>query len=317
MKKTQIALCHDGLGRPCLERIRDAASEWAYVQAVPQTSAAARDAVLASDIAIGWPDVEWLVEGRAVFFQCGSTGYESYTGKRLEAKPRFTMSNSAGTMSIPVAEHGIALMLAGARNLPLHARDRANRHFERYPPYREVTGTTACICGLGGIGTEIARRCLGLGMHVTGVRADAKKPHPLVKEVYPLEKLAEAVSSADHIFIALPLNSATRGCFDSRIFSAMKRGTGLYSLARGAHIVEADLLEALETGRVGFAGLDVFTQEPLPETSPLWAAPRLFITPHCSGRSEHEFSRMCELVVDNLQRFHAGQDLRNVVMKNA
>lgn len=316
MTKVQVAICHDGLGSPWLEQIRQAAAPWASVVAAPQGSSEARTAVLTSEVVVGWPQVDWLLEGKASFFQCGSTGYESYSGKGLESKAGFRMSNSAGTMSIPVAEHGIAMMFAGTRNLPRHARDQEKRHFERYPPYREVTGSTACICGLGGIGTELARLCLGLGLRVVGVRQIASQPHPLVKTVYPLAQLHEAVHEADHTFIALPLNSTTRGCFHAGIFQAMKRGSALYSLARGAHLVEPDLIAALEEGQVGFAGLDVFTQEPLSPESRLWTAPNVFITPHCSGRSVHEFERMCALVVDNLQRFHEGRALRNVVMHN-
>ncbi|WP_438481325.1 D-2-hydroxyacid dehydrogenase [Oleiharenicola lentus] len=316
MSLQRITLCHAGLGGEWFERIQKSCAAWATVEMAPEKSPAARDAVLASDIVVGWPESSTIAEGRCRFFQCGSTGYEAYIGQGLEKKPGFVMSNSAGTMSIPVAEHGIALMLAGTRNLSRHAQDQVNCHFERYPPYREVTGTTACICGLGSIGTELARRCLGLGMKVIGVRQDSSKPHPLVSEIYPLEHLADAVARADHVFIVLPLNLITRGCFNARIFASMKRGSGLYSLARGAHIIESELITALENGQVGFAGLDVFTQEPLPAQSALWGAPNTLITPHCSGRSAHEFRRMCDLVVDNLQRFHARQELRNVVMKN-
>ena len=151
-------------------------------------------------------------------------------------------------------------------------------------------------------------------MNVQGVRRHADRPHPWVRRIFPLAQLAEAVRTADHVFIALPLDAATRGCFDATILAAMKRGAALYALARGAHLVEADVIAALRSGQLGFAGIDVFAQEPLPPESAWWSAPNVLITPHASGRSVHEHERVCELVVDNLRRFHAGQPLRNVVM---
>lgn len=277
------------------------------------SEAEVRSALNESDIAIGWPDPKWVLESNLAYFQCGSTGYEKYVGKGLETKPRFVMCNSAGTMSIPVAEHGIAMMLAGTRNLHIHAVDIVNRRFERQPPYREVFGTTACICGLGHIGMEIARMCKGLGMEVIGV--SRSKTHSMAKEVYTLDRLAEAVAKADHVFIALPLTEQTAGCFNKKIFNNMHPGTCLYALARGAHYVVDDMVEALKNGRLGFAGLDVFTEEPLNPDSALWTAPNCLITPHCSGRSVREHERLADLVIENITRFKAGQPLLNTVMK--
>ncbi len=273
----------------------------------------ARAALNRSDIALGWPEPKWVLESNLAYFQCGSTGYEKYAGKGLETKPRFVMCNAAGTMSIPVAEHGIAMMLAGTRNLHLHAVDAAGRRFVRRPPYREVFGATACVCGLGHIGTEIARMCKGLGMEVIGVARS--KTHTIASEVYPLDRIREAVTRADHVFIVLPLNAQTAGIFDKTLFDAMRPGTCLYALARGAHYVAGDLVDALKNGRLGFAGIDVFTEEPLNPGSPLWTAPNCLITPHCSGRSVREHERLADLVIENIKRFKAGEPLLNTVMK--
>jgi phosphoglycerate dehydrogenase-like enzyme len=285
------------------------------LQWLPQNApeAEARAALDRSDIAIGWPDPKWVLESKLAYFQCGSTGYEKYIGKGLETKPHFIMCNSAGTMSVPVAEHGAAMMLAGTRNLHRHAVDTVNRRFERQPPYREVFGATACVCGLGRIGSEVARICHGLGMEVIGV--DVIKSHTIAKEIFPLEQLARAVAKADHVFITLPLTGQTTGCFNKKIFDAMRPGTCLYALARGAHYVIDDVVGALKNGQLGFAGLDVFTEEPLNPDSPLWAAPNCLITPHCSGRSVREHERLADLVIENIKRFKAGQPLLNTVMQ--
>jgi phosphoglycerate dehydrogenase-like enzyme len=297
-QKLKIHCSHDAFFDDAAPRARfekacaelDAGLTW-----LPQNTpeAQARAAINQSDIIIGWPAPHWVLESNVPYFQCGSTGYEKYVGKGLETKPHFTMCNAAGTMSMQVAEHGIAMMLAGARNLHTHAIDTASKHFERKPPYREVSGTTACICGLGGIGTEIARFCRGLRMNVIGV--DIIKTHPDATEIFPLEQLAQAVAKADHVFVTLTLTPRTTGCFNKKIFDAMRPGACLYALARGAHYVTADIVEALHNGRLGFAGLDVFTEEPLNPASPLWTAPNCLITPHCSGRSVREHERLAEI----------------------
>ncbi|WP_043581933.1 D-2-hydroxyacid dehydrogenase [Geminisphaera colitermitum] len=281
-------------------------------QNTPETEA--RALINQSDIVLGWPEPDWVLASNIAWFQCGSTGFEKYVGKGLETKPRFTMCNSAGTMSIPVAEHGVALMLAGTRHIGEHAVDQTKKHFERRPPYREVFETTACVCGLGNIGSQVARLCHGLGMNVIGV--DIIKTHPIAKEIFPLDQLAAAVAKADHIFIVLPLTPQTTGIFNKKIFDAMRPGAGLYALARGAHYVIDDLVAALKSGQVGFAGLDVFTEEPLNPDSPLWTAPNCLITPHASGRSVREHERLADLAIENLKKFKAGEPLRNTVMKN-
>ncbi len=320
LKKLKLYVSHDAFCADAAPRARfeKACAELEVEPTwLPQSTpgAEARAELNRSDIALGWPDPEWVLESRLAYFQCGSTGFEKYTGKGLETKPHFVMCNAAGTMSVAVAEHGIAMMFAGARNLAAHAVDQAQKRFERRPPYREVLDTTACVCGLGNIGGEIAVRCQGLGMKVIGV--DMRKTHPVATEVYPLEELAAAVARADHVFIALPLTPRTTGCFNKKIFDAMRPGTSLYALARGAHYVVDDVVEALRSGRLGFAGLDVFTEEPLNPASPLWTAPNCLLTPHCSGRSVREHERLADLAIENLRRFKAGEPLRNTVMKTA
>ncbi|OAM88114.1 D-2-hydroxyacid dehydrogenase [Termitidicoccus mucosus] len=276
--------------------------------------AEARAELNRSDIALGWPEPKWVLESSIAYFQCGSTGFEKYVGKGLETKPHFVMCNAAGTMSIPVAEHGIAFMFAGARHFAEHAVDQTQKRFERRPPYREIAGATALVCGLGNIGTEIASRCRGLGMDVIGV--DIKTTHPLASEIFPIERLGEAVAKADHVFCVLPLTPQTTGIFNKTIFAAMRPGTCFYALARGAHYVAADVADALHGGRLAFAGLDVFTEEPLNPDSPLWTAPNCLLTPHCSGRGVREHERLADLAIDNLKKFKAGEPLRNTVMKN-
>ena len=201
----------------------------------------------------------------------------------------------------------------GWGRLPEHVRDQEARRWQRPPPYREVTGTTACVVGLGDIGTELARRCIGLGMDVVGVRGDPRKGHEVVQKIYPSSRIAEAVAGADHVFLALPETSATRGLFDDALLARMKPGACLYNLARGPILDEEALLERLTSGHLGGAGLDVFDEEPLPPEHPLWGLENVLITPHAGGRSVREHDRLVALFTENLRRHREGAPLLNYV----
>ena len=216
-------------------------------------------------------------------------------------------------MGIAVAEHAVAMMLALARRLPRHVRDMDERRWQRQPVYQELTGTTVCVVGLGDIGTEIARRCLGLGMKVTGVRRDAARGHDLVSTVYPLDRLAEALAEADHVVLAIPATRETEGLLDRAMLATMRPGACLYNVSRGSLVDEGALLDAIEAGHLAGAGLDVFAQEPLPADSPFWELENVIVTPHAAGRSVREFDRLCALFVANLGRYRRGEPLANAV----
>lgn len=266
-----------------------------------------------SDVIVGWPKAEWLASSPVRLLQLGSVGWDAYTCKGLEHKPDFTLCNAGGVMSAAVAEHMIALMMSLTRRIPHHVRDRQERRWQRQAVYDEVAGSTACLVGVGDIGTEMARRLTGLGVHVIGVRKRLSEPHDVIRDMYPLSRLKEAVARADHVVLILPENADTRLCITSEVFAAMKPGAYFYNLARGGLVEEPALVEALRSGRLAGAGLDVFAHEPLPEQSPLWNMEHVIITPHAGGRSVKEFDRFCSLVVNNLQRYRLGGPFLNAV----
>jgi phosphoglycerate dehydrogenase-like enzyme len=302
-----------------LERIAGAVEGWASWESIghPAPAPIYEKGLARAELMMGWPDPKPLARSPVRLLQLPSVGYDDYAGCGLERKPGFVLCNARGVMSVQVAEHGIALMLALTRRIADHVGDQRERRWRRRSSYLEVAGTTACIVGLGSIGTQLARRCAGLGMEVVGVRGGPHKLHPVVKRMYGLWDLRDAVAQANHVFSVLPAAPETDEIFDSAIFDAMRPGSFFYNLSRGSVVDEPALVERLLSGRLGGVGLDVVAVEPLPPHSSLWGLDNVVITPHVGGRSVHEADRLCDLFLRNLDAYRDGRPLTNVVLGGA
>lgn len=313
-RSPHVVIAVDDFTQAHMSRIAEALAGWASWSRVDHADEARYGALVRqSDVVVGWPKAEWLVSSPVRLLQLGSVGWDAYVHKGLEGKPDFTLCNASGVMSAAVAEHMIALMMSLTRRIPQHVHDQQERRWQRQAEYDEVAGSTACLIGVGDIGTDMARRLIGLGVHVIGVRKRSSEPHEVIRDIYPLSRLKEAVARADHVILIVPETADTRLCFTSDVFAAMKAGSYFYNLARGGLVEEPALIEALRSGRLAGAGLDVFTHEPLPQQSPLWDMEHVIITPHAGGRSVKEFGRFCSLVVNNLQRYQQGAPFLNAV----
>ncbi len=313
--KHHVLISNDQFEDNHIEQIGEALAGWATWERISQSLAEAklREKLNRATVLAGWASGRMLAESPVRYYLCGSAGFDAYLNMGLEEREDFVITNARHTMSVPVAEHAIALMFALARLLPIHFKDQLDRHWERRWHYRELAGSTVCVVGLGGMGTEFARRCVGLGMNVIGMRKRAGKKHSIVERVYASTALAEAVAEADHVVALLPGGPGTRHIFDRKVFAAMKPGAHFYSVSRGSVTDEVALIEALQSGRLGGAGLDVVEHEPLSKESPLWAMPNVIITPHCGGLSAKLNDRLCDLFIENLRRLKTGEPLLNVV----
>ena len=312
---THVLIAVNDFNEGHLERISLALAGEATWEHIDQfsTPSVFRPALSRSQVLVGWPDPAWLLDSPVRFHQLPSVGYDDYLGVGLADKVDFVLCNARGVMSDAVAEHFVALMMALTRRLPQHMRDMGRANWQRQPTYDEVAGKTTCIVGLGDIGTQIARRCLALGMNVIGVRRHPSKQHAMVETVFAIERVAEAVACADHVVLIMPAEPENIGFFGDALFRSMKPGAFFYNLARGSVVDENALIEHLQNGKLSGAGLDVFRQEPLPADSPLWRMENVIITPHAAGRSVREFDRLCELFVANLERYFQGEPLLNEV----
>jgi phosphoglycerate dehydrogenase-like enzyme len=229
------------------------------------------------------------------------------------------LTTSAGTAAEAIAHTAIAGLLMLARNFPRWLEDqRAHRWNPMRPPDvpRDLPGQTAVIVGLGHIGSEIARLAKAFGLHVIGIRRSAIDVGDFVDELHTPDRLAEVMPRADWLIIAAPLTEATRGLIDAELLGALPGHARLINVARGEIVHEPALVEALRSGKLAGAYLDVFEREPLPEDSPLWDTPNVLVTPHNSAAASGNDRRVYEIFMDNLGRWHRGEPLLNEVIHN-
>ena len=266
-----------------------------------------------ADVMVGWPEPDLLAASPLGLLLLPSAGYEEYLTPELAAKQGLAVCNAGGAYSEGVAEHCVAMMLALARRLPEYLAAMPRRSWDHLHRHGRLAGSTACVIGLGTLGSAIARRCAALGMRVVGVRRNPDRPSPNVSEVFGSGDLITAVSGADHVVGALPGGEATRGLISREVISAMKPGAWFYNVGRGPSVDEEALIERLADGSLAGAGLDVFATEPLPDDSPLWSMKNVIVTPHMAGYTWDYADELCAVFAANLAAYVAGEPPPNAV----
>jgi phosphoglycerate dehydrogenase-like enzyme len=228
------------------------------------------------------------------------------------------LSGEKGLVGGHLADTGFGLLLALTRQIATAIRLGPRGWSEREAMRRveiELEGLTMGVVGFGGTGRALARRAVAFGMGVLAVDAWPVPPSDGVAEVWPLDRLPELLAASDVIAIGCPLTPETRGLFDDKAFSAMKRGALVVNVTRG-EIVDGDaLVRALRDGRCGGAALDVAPIEPLPADHPLWSFPNVVMTPHTAGASQLRGPRNIERFCQNLRLARSGAPLVGVVDK--
>jgi len=256
--------------------------------------------------ALSAPDLRWL--------HCFNAGldhpiFSTFIERGIQ------VTSSPGSNAVPIAQSAVAGLLALARRFPLfEAARRERRWIEQatIEPPPDLATQTLVVLGLGGIGGEIARLGRALGLHVVGVRRSRPPEDAPVDEWVAPDRLAELLPRTDWLAIACPLSDETRGWVDAEALARLPDGAGLLNVGRGEIVDEKALIAELESGRLLGAYLDVFQQEPLPESSPLWSLPNVILTPHASSISAGAADRQAEHFFANLARFLRGEPLANL-----
>jgi phosphoglycerate dehydrogenase-like enzyme len=271
-------------------------------------------------VGFGIPRGAFVAAPRLRWVQSVSAGIEDNLFPEMLASA-VLLTNGAGLHAVSIPEHVLGQMLVLGRNFHEAQRLQAARQWNRFQviafgaTIRELHGSNLAILGAGAIGQNLARSAAALGMHVRVMRRDASRPLPNVEAVCPPEKLAELLSWADFVVLALPLTPETRGLIGAPALAAMKSSAHLINVGRGELIDDDALISALQRGAIAGAALDVFRQEPLPSEHLFWGLPNVVLTPHISGYTPDYFRKALDLFADNLARFLAGTPLRNVVDK--
>jgi phosphoglycerate dehydrogenase-like enzyme len=266
-----------------------------------------------ADVMVGWPDPDLLAASPLRLLLLPSAGYEEYLTPPLAARQGLAVCNAGGAYSEGVAEHCVAMMLALARRLPEYLAAMPQRSWDHLHRHGRLAGSTACVIGLGTLGSAIARRCAALGMDLVGVRQHPERPNSHVSAVFGPENLGAAVADADHVIGALPGGVATRGLISREVISAIKPGAFFYNVGRGPSVDEDALIERLAIGSLAGAGLDVFATEPLSDDSPLWSMDNVIVTPHMAGYTWDYADELCAVFTANLAAHVASEPPPNMI----
>jgi D-2-hydroxyacid dehydrogenase (NADP+) len=218
------------------------------------------------------------------------------------------ITTSSGANAPPIARTVMLYLLALSRDVRRLLRDQ-DAHVWDPQPFDDIDGKTIGVVGMGPIAREIIRLATAFGMSPIGMRRAVLGDEPC--ETWTLDRLPELAASVDVLAVALPLTADTAGIVSAAVIDAMRPGAVFVNVGRGDLVDEPALIAALTTGRLGGAGLDVFSTEPLPADSPLWDLPNVIMTPHNSANTGSSGTAAAEIFLDNLGRYVAGEPLRN------
>lgn len=310
-----VCLTDDQL--PGLRRVRQIADGFDIVRAVSEEEVRAHLGEV--EVVLGFiPPVLVAQAPRLRWIQSWSAGldwlveHESFDAAAL---PELVVTSASGIHAVPIGEHVFAMLLAVSRRLPRALRDQRDRQWGQGEDYGDVfewLGKRLVMVGAGAIGQRVIRLAGAFGMTSVAVRASGRETPGALRTVTP-DRMAGELAEADAVVAALPMTDATYRILGAEAFGAMKPGAVFVNVGRGETVGQYALAEALASGQVGAAGLDVFEDEPLPASSPFWAMDNVIVTPHVAGDTPRYAERALALFADNLGRWQSGGDLRNRV----
>ena len=279
------------------------------------------DDFASADVAFGQPEPEQIMAStRLKWVHITSAGYTRYDSDEVRQALRqhgTVFTNSSHVFDAPCAQHILAMMLAQARQLlPCYESQRTTHDWqsgERRQNSFLLDGQTVLLLGMGAIAEYLVRLLQPFDMRIIAVR---RNPQPFDGvEVVAESALNQVLPQADHVVNLLPESLSTLHFMDAARFAQMKPRARFYNIGRGKTVDQQALLDALKSGHLAFASLDVTDPEPLPPDHPLWTAPNCFITPHSAGGHQGEDLRLVQHFVRNLRAFESGEPLADRVWK--
>lgn len=293
-----------------------------------------------------WETAEVLLTGRTFpspkqaprlrWIQLMSAGVDHAIKEPIVQAQDVEVTTASGIHATQISEYCLAMMLAFTYKIPRMIELKAKGEWqnndspqlkpeERFAP-RELRGQTVGIAGYGSIGRELARICDSMGMNVLAIKRDVMNPQAegeysepgtgdpqgeIPQRIYPPEAIGSMAKECDFLVLIMPATAQTRHMINADVLKGMKKTAVLINVGRGALVDEAELISALAAGRIAGAALDVFEEEPLPTTSPLWNLPNVIISPHISGNSLRYSEKVTTLFIENLRRYLEKRPLLN------
>jgi phosphoglycerate dehydrogenase-like enzyme len=282
------------------------------VKAFPDPKDAADD-IVDADAAYGTVPPELLARAKKLRWICAArAGLGGAWFYDALVKSDIIVTNMRGSYNEHLAGHAVAFLLAFARRFDHYL---PQKQWRRGPEMIDLPEKTVLIVGVGGAGGEASKLCAALGMRVLGIDPRVTERPPGMAELATPDRLEECLGEADFVILTTPETPDTVGMFNKRLFARMKRGAYFINIARGRCVVTGDLVEALRSGHLAGAGLDVADPEPLPDDHPLWSMSNVLITPHVAIYGTPYREKWEAMLIENCRRFAAGQPLLNPVDK--
>jgi D-3-phosphoglycerate dehydrogenase len=260
---------------------------------------------------VPWDEI--VRRGRLKWIQSSAAGMDHCLVPSVVAS-EIVVSSASGVLADQVAEHTLALLTGVLRSLPVFLRAQQKKEFVRRPT-RDLHRATIGIVGFGGNGRRLAEVLRVFKGRILATDMFPSDKPDYVEALWPADRLADLLAESEIVILAAPLTESTRGMIDAAALARMKPGSILINVARGPLVVESALVEALRSGHLAGAGLDVTEHEPLPPASPLWESPQVIITPHVGGQSATRLDDMTSFFCENLRRWLSGEPLANLVDK--
>ena len=304
---------------PMVRELRDKHPEVTFVEAgnLQEQVEQIRDC----DVLYGWPDREVYLAGeRLKWVHCPGTGVDQLTEIPELVESDVVVTNARGPHAPPMADHTLGLIIGLAHRMHEQRDDQRACVWDKrkYPDtFAELAGSTMGILSLGDIGSEVAKRAFGFDMDVYAVDLHLRPAPPTVKKVWGLDRLDDLLAMSDWFVVTAPLTVDTAGMVDRRRLGLLKDGARVIIISRGGIVDEEALADELASGRLGGAGIDAFSVEPLPQDSRFWDLPNVIISPHSSAHTPEMTVGRRRIFAENLRRYLANEPFLYVVDKKA
>ena len=264
------------------------------------------------DLPVRAPLLSWI--------QATSAGIGQFVARHryVERMPETVFTTARGVHAIPLAEYTLMSILMFRRRVPEMLADQRERRWQRFAS-TDLTERSLAVLGMGSIGREVARVASSFGMRTVGVKRTVPGVEPAslhLDALYAFDELHAALRDAEHLVLSAPHTPETEGLVGAAELALLAPGAIVVNVARGALIDESALVDALESGHVGGAALDVFQEEPLSPDSVFWTMPNVLVCSHSAGTSDRENERITDIFCENLRRYLAGERLLNVLDKD-
>lgn len=313
MAERIIGVCYNGVDAARAQKITQAAQQAGYrvkfFGPVTADNPVPIEWMQDCEIIFGNIKPKDLVHAKALkWLQTSSAGVDAYCRPGILPEG-VKLTNASGGYGVGIAEHALGQLLMLLKKSPGYLAQQKAHVWKSLGTVRPIYGSLVTVVGLGDIGSEFAKRMHALGAQVRGVKRRAADKPAFVDALYTTEQLDEALDGADVVFLSLPGTAATAGILNRQRIEGLKAGCIVLNVGRGSAIDQQALIEQLQNGHLGGAGLDVTVPEPLEAESPLWDMENVVISPHVSGGTSFDLTvdKIVDLFLKNLAAYTAGE----------